>query len=96
MSCADTIKVEEIYTRRKGTKRVTLGTQFKMCHHGRLKFGGSDMCSKSSECKTCNFFYKLEVGTEEQHLLEGGTHEPTPTKVLNVMCLLGFFGAGMG
>ncbi len=27
---------------------------------------------------------QLEVGTHEQPALEGGTHEPTPTKVLNV------------
>ena len=29
--------------------------------------------------------YQLEVGTHEQHSLEGGTHEPTPPKVLNVI-----------
>ena len=33
---------------------------------------------------TCQY-HQLEVGTHEQPALEGGTHEPTPTKVLNVM-----------
>ncbi len=37
----------------------------------------------------CSILYQLEVCTHEQPALEGGTHEPTPTKVLNVMCLLG-------
>ena len=40
--------------------------------------------------------HQLEVGTHKPHPLETGPHEPTPTKVLNVMCLLGFVGAGMG
>ena len=40
--------------------------------------------------------HQLEVGTHGPHSLEPGPHEPTPTKVLNVMCLLGIRGSWHG